>query len=102
MSAANLVQAACELHALLLRRSAAGLGPLVGANGFFPNPDDPATNPQGELYDQATSMQHRTSRAILEAATEAIMAVAQLLPRHPLSPLSKVFERKFTGGADMW
>ncbi|BDA49949.1 hypothetical protein COCOBI_15-0770 [Coccomyxa sp. Obi] len=36
VSAANLVEAACELQALLQRRAAAGLGPLLHAQPFFP------------------------------------------------------------------
>lgn len=45
VSAANLVEAACELHALLQRRSAAGLGPLIGAQGYLTPPADPGIYP---------------------------------------------------------
>ena len=45
VSEANLVEAACELHALLQRRSAAGLGPLIGAQGYLTPPADPGNYP---------------------------------------------------------
>ncbi|EIE23016.1 hypothetical protein COCSUDRAFT_63401 [Coccomyxa subellipsoidea C-169] len=48
VSAANLVEAACELHALLQRRSAAGLGPLIGAQGYLTPPADPGIYPDKE------------------------------------------------------
>ncbi|KAK9903364.1 hypothetical protein WJX75_003804 [Coccomyxa subellipsoidea] len=74
VSAANLVEAACELHALLQRRSAAGLGPLVGADGSLGTPDDPTVHPC-------------PGKGVGTTAEKADTAAAeQLPPRHTPSP----------------
>ena len=81
MSAANLVEAACELHALLQRRSAAGLGPLVGADGSLGTPDDPAVHPcpgKGESRNPAIAMQHMSSHDLLGSVTWAVFKLAIL------------------------
>lgn len=66
VSAANLMEAACELQALLQRRAACGLGPLLRAQPFFPVSDTAAASnleplpcpPQGLLFGPQSASKH--------------------------------------------